>query len=76
MNIKEYINLLNSHDWYYQYSDDIRIYHKGCEELTNLKTLYRKYPYLKSIYKTWEEYIRGIIDKPLTSDFIGIIPIY
>lgn len=29
MTLSEYYDLLTSHDWYYAFSDDIRVYRKG-----------------------------------------------
>jgi hypothetical protein len=37
--LKEYIKALESHDWYYSYSDDHQAYMKGSSEKQNLRRL-------------------------------------
>jgi len=37
MTIKEFYKLLNSHDWYFHYSDDSRVNTSGQKELDLLK---------------------------------------
>lgn len=39
MTIEEYWDALKAHDWYYQYSDDGRVYNRGHGEQTRLCAL-------------------------------------
>ena len=38
MDLKQYWELLNKHDWYYNFSDDSRAYRKGYEADTELRS--------------------------------------
>ena len=40
---KELEDQLSKHDWYYGYSDDIRVWRKGKEQSDNITNLYKKY---------------------------------
>ena len=37
--MQEYYDLLEAHDWYYQYSDDHRVWRRGTGERDTLKKL-------------------------------------
>lgn len=37
--IEEYRELLNNHDWWYQYSDDPKYFHKGSDERARLRDI-------------------------------------
>ena len=39
LGLKEYLKALESHDWYYNYSDDHQVYMKGSSEKDNLRKL-------------------------------------
>lgn len=39
ISLREYWELLNNHDWFYQWSDDHRVYQKGFRESQELSTL-------------------------------------
>lgn len=41
---KELIELMKSHDWFYEFSDDQRTWRKGSAERTELVTRLRKVP--------------------------------
>jgi hypothetical protein len=37
MTLKEFYKLLSSHDWYFEYSDDMSVQRKGEESLRNIR---------------------------------------
>lgn len=39
--LKDYYDMLNKHDWWYQMSDDSSVYHKGREEQARLISISR-----------------------------------
>ena len=41
--LKEYLKALESHDWFYSYTDDHNVYMKGINEKHNLRLLAMKY---------------------------------
>jgi hypothetical protein len=48
-----YINLLRQHDWYYDYSDDDRVWNKGYDERKAMNRLQEKHD---PDNKIWNEY--------------------
>lgn len=46
----EFYAQLNQHDWYYHYSDDHRVYQRGCDAEGRLRTIASKDPKLKELY--------------------------
>ena len=53
----EYYQLLRSHDWNYQYSDDFSVYTKGHNNQLQLQSLTRLNPEFVPMYQEWLEYI-------------------
>lgn len=56
---EEYAELLENHDWFYQYSDDFRVYRKGEEERSNLRAFARQCDELKLMY---DKYVWKILE--------------
>ena len=59
MTREEYIKLLNSHDWTYQYSDDNRHYWKGEAEASKLKALTINNEEFSKLYKEKRKEVFG-----------------
>ena len=51
-----FFKMCESHDWYYEYSDDGRCWRKGREEYERLQTMVAKHEDYKAIYKAWVDY--------------------
>ena len=59
MNREDYIKLLYSHDWTYQYSDDHRYYKKGRAEEKRLKDLAQVNEEFEKLYKEKRKEVFG-----------------
>jgi len=57
MDAKEYWNLLEKHDWFFDYSDDIRVFKKGNAERNYLIDLMSKDKELSKLYKAYYDFI-------------------
>ena len=40
-NVDKYVNMLQTHDWYYDYSDDHTQWQKGLEEMAKIREAYK-----------------------------------
>jgi len=56
MTIEEFYKLLQSHDWYYYFSDDPSVYDKGKASHTAIVSAVKTYPTLKLLYKDYQIY--------------------
>lgn len=52
-----YIIKLAHHDWYYDYSDDGRVYRAGKAGLEYLQSQVKKHPIYKDAFNVWTAYI-------------------
>ena len=50
MEREDYQQLLDKHDWYYEFSDDPRVYKKGKQERRKLVSLAKSSEELASLY--------------------------
>ncbi len=50
MEKKDFIDLLKKHDWYYQYSDDSRVYNKGKKERDYIERIVQIHPEFVELY--------------------------
>jgi hypothetical protein len=55
-NIVEYFNWCQRFDWFYDWSDDFRVYSSGRSIQQDLIKQYEIYPYLRPIYEAWKQY--------------------
>lgn len=51
-----FFKMCESHDWYYEYSDDGRCWRKGREQYEKLQSMVAKHEDYREIYKSWVEY--------------------
>lgn len=75
--IKEFFELCRTHDWFYSFSDDGRIYRKGLSELSTIIAQAKKDPMFDKIYTDWSKYVTSgkaygtrRRPKPLVEDYI------
>lgn len=52
----EFWDKLNQHDWFYEYSDDTRVWRKGSEREGWLRTIASKDPVLKALYEGFKSH--------------------
>lgn len=57
MTLQEYYDQLASHDWYYHFSDDGRVYNAGYQEQNALKEIAKKSPEFQALYDAWHNYM-------------------
>lgn len=57
MSFNEYETRLKNHDWYFEYSDDHRVWRKGKDTYTALQFIARKHPVYAAAFKLWADYI-------------------
>jgi len=53
---QEFFKLCQSHDWYYEYSDDGRDYRKGRDQLDKIRSMAAKHKDYREIYTSWVKY--------------------
>lgn len=52
--VEEYIRALKTFDWYYEYSDDSRVYYKGNKQMQVLRDAQRSYDPQRTIWAQYE----------------------
>lgn len=68
--IREYYNELNSHDWWYEYSDDFSVYRKGNDRenfLRNKSSLNNEHFVLYHTFMNWKN---GKRERPVIEEFL------
>jgi hypothetical protein len=50
ISLHDYWNMLNRHDWYYQYSDDNRVYRAGSRAESDLRLIARQSQEHQALY--------------------------
>jgi hypothetical protein len=77
MDLAEYFKRLESHDWYYNYSDDHRAWSKGSQESTRLQSIAQENPTLLRMYKDYSNWVhmtpedRSEVSKPALKDYLS-----
>jgi len=61
--LNQYISKLASHDWYYEYSDDNRVYREGSRAFSDLVLEKANCPVKAKAYLIWELHLNRAIDK-------------
>ena len=56
---QEFFKECQYHDWYYEYSDDGRVYDRGRSAYAKLSGKANSHPKFLEIYKAWEKYVWG-----------------
>jgi len=55
MSQEEFLKLLETHDWFYMYSDDHRYYTKGSDESARIQAIMKDDKELQEVYKNYVE---------------------
>jgi hypothetical protein len=69
MNKVEYYKMLEEMDWYYHYSDDMRVWSAGKDAESRIKKIASKDPILASMYNDYVNYIFNNGIKPEISNY-------
>lgn len=64
ISLKDYWNMLAQHDWFYEYSDDHRMYCEGRDNAQKLWQLAERDPAYKDLYIAYRKYVFGVPAKP------------
>jgi hypothetical protein len=64
MTLQEFYDLLDQHDWYYQYSDDRSVYNRGKEQQAKIEAQASGRREFKLLLEAFRSYIRGSGPKP------------
>jgi hypothetical protein len=69
MNKADFFKMLESMDWYYHYSDDMRVWDAGRNAESRIKKIASKDPILASMYNDYVNYIFNNGIKPEVSNY-------
>lgn len=62
--LKDFYRMLGYHDWYYEYSDDHRVWTKGRDAKDTLERIAKESPEHKKLYEEFAKYIFSGGEKP------------
>lgn len=68
MLLKEYYNLLDKHDWFYEYSDDFSVWSAGQNKRQKLLAIAKESDTHKQLYIAFEQYKFNQAPKPKEPD--------
>jgi len=57
MNKQKFAVMLKNHDWYYQYSDDYKVFCSGRDQLAKIQSIADSDPELKKVY---DDYVKQL----------------
>lgn len=57
MNVADYFKALKGHDWYYEYSDDHRVWTRGRDNSRKLQAIAQEQPVLSRMYRDYADWI-------------------
>lgn len=74
MSIEEYYKKLEQHDWFYNYSDDHRVWLRGVEQRKELQALCQENDVLTKMYGQYAVYMDNPreLRKPLIEDYLPV----
>lgn len=67
--IQEFFEELNNHDWFYEFSDDFRVWQRGTQEEERLIKKADSDPQLLKMYKDFCKWTNNEIDKPKLENY-------
>jgi hypothetical protein len=70
MNLVEYFKELQSHDWYYEYSDDHSVWTKGKNNLGRLQAAAQENEAMLRMYNDYADYVFNKMPKPVIENYI------
>jgi hypothetical protein len=71
MNIEQFFNEASRHDWFYDYSDDHRVWTAGNEYKNNLYRLAEGNTVKEKIITEFRQWTLGKRERPTLSEFIA-----
>lgn len=71
MNIEQYFNLCSTHDWFYQYSDDHRVWEEGSRHAERIRYLASDNEAYEKIRQEFNNWLRGERDRPTLEEFVS-----
>jgi len=71
MNIEQFFNEASRHDWFYDYSDDHRVWTAGNEYQNNLYRLAEGNTVKEKIITEFRQWTLGKRERPTLSEFIA-----
>lgn len=57
VSLREFYSMLENHDWYFDWSDDMRVYRAGKESLNKLISLSQVSPKHRELFQDFESYM-------------------
>lgn len=69
MTVKEYLQLLKSHDWYFEMSGDPRVWRKGQSERDRILSIANGSELFERIFKDWMLYRNSKRAMPTLSEY-------
>ena len=70
MNIEQFYNECLQHDWFYDYSDDHRVWTAGSDNQRRLYSLAEESETKMQIMSAFRSYVRGNRQRPTLDEFI------
>ena len=70
-NIREYFNQLRGHDWYYDYSDDYRVWQRGSKNRDILMNKSHENIVYKRMYNEFAKWMVSKRELPTVEEFIN-----
>ena len=64
MTLKEFYTKLGYHDWYYQYSDDHRVWRRGQDSYDYLQMMAKESPEHTKLFEEYASYVFSQTAKP------------
>ena len=64
MTLNEFYTVLANHDWYYQYSDDHRVWRNGQSNFDRIRMLSKESPEHTKLLEEYSSYVFRDADKP------------
>lgn len=71
MNIEQFFNEASMHDWFYDYSDDHRVWTAGRDNQQRLYNLAEGSEIKMQIMSAFRSYVRGNRERPTLEEFIA-----
>ena len=69
MTVKEYLQLLKSHDWHFDRSDDSRVYNAGLKERNRILSIATSSKLYEKIFTDWMLYRACGRERPTLSEY-------
>ena len=70
MDLVEYFKELQRHDWYYEYSDDHKVWEKGRNNSKRIQAAAQESEVMLRMYKDYADYVFNKMPKPTIEKYI------